>query len=185
MTSPQYAPGDLVIDTMQDPDERTTIVVLDYLFHDDGSLVRANEHEPPGLNASVASVNPADLADEPVVQVAFRGWLDETVVGWRNMLHAEAQVEQSFRESITQYCREWGVQRQVYAYPEARLAPRRYCPEHNVRAEYVPTFPEAGEPEAYVCPVESCGVDHVTPPEDPLNALDERITDEDGEVVAP
>jgi len=179
----RYEPGDLLVDHEQDRDERGTVVALRYL-RDDGDVLRANECRPSGLDGkTVATVNEDEYATDPVVQVMFEAWLDSNVVGWLELLDDATETDESFGTRVMRYCHDWGIPQQAYAYPQGRLGPRRYCPDHNTRAEYVAPYPVAGEPGGYVCPFDECGCGFGTlPPNDgALNALDETHVDESEE----
>lgn len=163
-----FEPGDLVHDRDEDPDERGTAVVVNL------PDTRADAYEIASVGATVAAVNEAHPSNAQVVEVAFAGWLDSTVPEWRGMLDDAQATDRTFHDLLAAYATEWGVPRQVYAYPVTRLEPRRYCPDHLMRAEYVPEYRPAGEPSTWVCPLDECGNDAVAAPDEPLNARDER-----------
>lgn len=178
-----YSTGDLVRDRDDDPDEAGTMVVLRYLRNDDGEPTMAATHEIPSLGESVAEVNPEYDPAEWVVEVAFEGWLDSTVPEWRGLLTDARDLPDSatFYDLLGEYASEWGVPKRTYTYPEGRLVPRRFCPDHEVRGERIEPFPEAGEPGGWACPVERCGYGTLPANDAALDALDEREV-EDGEV---
>ena len=176
----RYSPGDLLVDGDAEPDDRGSVVVLRYVRDEDDQLVPAEGHEFDD-GVTVAAVNEDYPPGDPVVEVAFEGWLDSNLPGWRDILDDARDLPDSstFYDLLGAYAVEWGVPKQVYAYPESRLAPRRYCPDDDVKAEYVPPFPPAGEPAVWVCPVEDCGNDAVFVPGEPLDALDVQDDERD------
>lgn len=176
----RFEPGDLLQDETDDPDERGTVVVLRYMT-DEGGLVPAEEHEfTPGT--TVYDVNQNYPPVDPVVEVAFEGWLDSNVPEWRGLLDAAVETGESFYGLVMSFCREWSVPFKSYTYPQSRLVPRRYCPDHEVRGERVEGYPPAGEPGGWACPVARCGYGYLPAVDDPLSTLDEQAV-EDGEVV--
>lgn len=175
-----FTTGDLVTDRDGDPDERGTMVVLRYVEDEDG-LVPADEHEFTD-GKTVYDVNEDYPPVDPVVEIAFEGWLDSNVPEWRGLLADARDLGEPFYDLLGEYASEWGVPKRTYTYPQSRLVPRRYCPDHEVRGERFEAFPEAGEPGGWACPVEACGWGDLPPNDDALDVLDEREV-EDGEVV--
>lgn len=166
-----YSPGDLLVDRDADPDERGSVVVLRYPRNEDDEPTMAANHEIASLGRSVAEVNQDYDPSEWVVEVAFEGWLDSHVPEWRALLRDAREVGRAFYESLADYCAEWGVPKQTYTYPEARLTPRPWCNVCSRKAEF-------GGVE-YLCP------DHPGEPvveHDPIDALDVDRDDDPDEV---
>jgi len=176
----RFEPGDLLVDDDADPADRGSVVVLRYPRQDDGEPVMAANQYIDGHDTTVADVNPGYDPGEWTVEVAFEGWLDSAVSEWRGLLAdaADEDLPLSFYDLLADYCTEWDVPKRTYSYPEGRLVPRRYCPDHEVRGEWFPGFPEAGEPPGYACPIPACGYGTLPGNETALHALDERDAEE-------
>lgn len=177
----RFSAGDLLVDRDDDPDERGTVVVLRYIRDAAESPVVAKSHVF-APETTVYDVNEDYPADDPVVEVAFEGWLDSTVPAWRGLLaDARATDETTFYGLLSEFVSEWGIPARTYSYPESRLVPRRYCRDHDMRGERVEAFPPAGEPGGWACPVENCGYGTLPFNDEPLDALAERDDENDAD----
>lgn len=178
-------PGTLFVDREDEPSERGTVVLLRPVTNDE-RVLRANEHEPDALGGqTVADVNPSEYATNPVVEVAFEGWLNSHIGEWRGLLDDYQSLDDpepsDYYDLLSSYATEWGIPKQVYAYPLGRLMPRPYCENCQVRAEYVETHTTHKQLTAdgwagagYYCLTPACPETALVGNADALHTLDER-----------
>lgn len=144
-----FSPGDLVNDRDKAPDDRGTMVVLRYPRDADGWPVVAEGHEFMS-GTTVHDVNEDYPADDPVVEVAFEGWLDSHVPAWRGLLGDARELGEPYYDLLAEFCHEWGVSKRTYSYPESRLVPRPWCELCREKAEYIP------DERGYFCRTDGC-----------------------------
>lgn len=114
----RFEPGDIVYDRADDADDRGEAVVLRYRRDTEGDIVPAFAVSVTAVGETVDKLNPTWDEEAPVVTVAFRGWLDEQLGDrWRDVEpHELWRFVRDFTDG-------WGIERQIYDYPEDRLEP--------------------------------------------------------------